>query len=51
MYQRGVCYSLVTVSVLVHIAALRHHSLFVQGERQFQLKKNTRHEQKLMSER
>lgn len=31
-------YSLVTISVLVNIAALRHHGLFVQSERQFQLK-------------
>lgn len=31
-YRRRV-YSLVTVSVLVNIAALRHHGLFVQGER------------------
>lgn len=38
MHLRRVCYSLVTVSVLVNIAALRHHGLFVQGERQFQLK-------------
>ncbi len=37
----GVWYSLVTVSVLVHIAALRHHGLFVQGERQLQLKQKT----------
>lgn len=33
-------YSLVTISVLVNIAALRHHGLFVQSERQFQLKTN-----------
>lgn len=33
-------YSLVTISVLVNIAALRHHGLFVQSERQFQLKIN-----------
>lgn len=31
------CYSLVTVSVLVNITALRHHGLFVQAESQLQL--------------
>lgn len=41
---RRACYSLVTVSVLVNIAALRHHGLFVQGKRQFHLKeKNNSH--------
>lgn len=42
----GFCYSLVTVSVLVNIATLRHHGLFVQSKRQFQLKQKTRHVQK-----
>lgn len=31
-------HSLVAVPVLVNVAALRHHGLFVQGEGQFQLK-------------
>lgn len=34
------CDSLVTVSVLVNIAALRHHGLFVQAESQLQLQSN-----------
>ena len=38
MYLRRDCYSLVAVSVLVNIAALWHHGLSVQGEREFQLK-------------
>lgn len=37
-----VCYSLVTVSVLVNVAALRHHCFFVQGKRQFQLKQKNK---------
>lgn len=37
---KELCHLLVAVSVLVNIATLGHHGLFVQSKRQLQLKQN-----------